>query len=132
MGRAWLGIGLSRQAVVVVSNSPVGLRFAPICHARTIGTLGVSQDVAADVRFGCARGPCGTYAAAKNVFISRLGNLGVWSPASGKTSTWARLRSDCWLSTIPASGMILSPEGGGGCSCGGWFETSIVFAPQRK
>jgi hypothetical protein len=25
--------------------------------------------------------------------------------------------------------MLLSPEGGGGCSCGGWLETSIGFMP---
>jgi hypothetical protein len=25
--------------------------------------------------------------------------------------------------------MVLSPEGGGGCSCGNWLETSIGFAP---
>jgi len=27
---------------------------------------------------------------------------------------------------------LLSPEGGGGCSCGSWFETSIVFAPKSR
>jgi hypothetical protein len=25
--------------------------------------------------------------------------------------------------------MILSPEGGGGCSCGSWLEASLAFAP---
>ena len=49
----------------------------------------------------------------------------------GETTSWKRLRPDCWLSTIPAAGMLLSPEGGGGCSCGSWMETSIVFAPKR-
>ena len=44
-------------------------------------------------------------------------------------SSWPRLRSSCWLSTIPAAGMLLSPEGGGGCSCGIWMETSIGFMP---
>jgi outer membrane protein assembly factor BamB len=77
------------------------------------------------------RGTCGSYAAAKEAIISRIGNLGMWSPATGKTTTWARLRSDCWLSTIPAAGMVLSPEGGGGCSCGGWLETSVGFSPVK-
>ncbi len=77
------------------------------------------------------RGTCGTYAAASGAIISRIGNLGIWSPKTGKVTNWRRLRPDCWLSTIPASGMILSPEGGGGCSCGGWLETSIGFAPVR-
>jgi outer membrane protein assembly factor BamB len=76
------------------------------------------------------RGACGSYAAAKNVFITRLGNLGLWDPQAGQASGWQKLRPDCWLSAIPAGGLILAPEGGGGCSCGGWIETSITFSPK--
>ena len=47
-------------------------------------------------------------------------------------SRWDRLRPDCWVSTIPAEGMILSPEAGGGCSCGNWLETSMVMAPVSR
>lgn len=47
-------------------------------------------------------------------------------------SKWERLRPDCWLSTLPAQGMILSPEAAGGCSCGNWYETSMVFAPISR
>ena len=42
------------------------------------------------------------------------------------------LRPGCWLSTIPANGMLLSPEGGGGCSCGKWMEASIGFMPINR
>ena len=28
--------------------------------------------------------------------------------------------------------MVLSPEGGGGCSCGTWYETSMVMAPKYR
>ena len=45
-------------------------------------------------------------------------------------TSWYNLRPSCWLSTVPANGMVLSPEGGGGCSCGNWLETSIGFAPR--
>jgi len=78
------------------------------------------------------RGACGSYAAAANVFVTRLGNLGLWDPRAHEGTSWHRLRPDCWLSAIPAGGMILAPEGGGGCSCGGWIETSIAFAPKPK
>jgi outer membrane protein assembly factor BamB len=77
------------------------------------------------------RGACGSYAAAKNVFLTRLGDLGLWNPDANQSSTWERLRPDCWLSAIPAGGLILAPEGGGGCSCGGWLETSIAFRPKQ-
>ena len=74
-------------------------------------------------------GGCGTYAASEQALFFRSGNVTVWDQKEGETTSWKRLRPDCWLSTIPAAGMLLSPEGGGGCSCGSWMETSIVFAP---
>lgn len=74
---------------------------------------------------------CGTYAATAYSLIFRNESMGMWDIAGDKHSTWSRLRPDCWLSTIPAGGMILSPEGGGGCSCGSWLETSLGFAPRR-
>ena len=76
-------------------------------------------------------GGCGTYAASENALFFRSGNVTMWDRKKGKTTSWNRLRPDCWLSTIPAAGLLLSPEGGGGCSCGSWMETSIVFAPKK-
>ena len=74
-------------------------------------------------------GGCGTYAATLNALFFRNSNVTVWSADGGSSSSWNRLRPDCWLSTIPAAGLLLSPEAGGGCSCGSWMETSLAFAP---
>ena len=76
-------------------------------------------------------GGCGTYAASKEALFFRSGTVTVWDQTTGTTSNWERLRPDCWLSAIPAAGLLLSPEGGGGCSCGTWMETSIAFKPKR-
>ena len=76
-------------------------------------------------------GGCGTYAATVNALFFRDSNVTVWDHESGKATSWERLRPDCWLSTIPAQGLLLSPEAGGGCSCGSWMETSIAFAPKN-
>lgn len=74
---------------------------------------------------------CATPIGAGNSIIYRggTGPLTLWSIKDDTPSEFARLRPSCWLSTIPAQGMLFSPEGGGGCSCGGWMETSIGFAP---
>jgi outer membrane protein assembly factor BamB len=77
-------------------------------------------------------GGCGTYALTANTVIFRNGNVTLWDSEKGKSSSWSRLRPGCWLSTIPAGGMLLSPEAGGGCSCGKWLETSIGFLPKRQ
>lgn len=73
---------------------------------------------------------CGTYACTADAVFYRASTLTMWNPETQQKSTWSRLRPDCWLSSIPAGGMLLSPEGGGGCSCGSWLETSIGFIPR--
>lgn len=77
-------------------------------------------------------GGCATYAATSNALIYRGegGRIAMWDMDSSAVTSWYNLRPSCWLSTVPANGMVLSPEGGGGCSCGNWLETSIGFAPR--
>jgi outer membrane protein assembly factor BamB len=76
------------------------------------------------------RGGCGTYCATANLLVFRAGEVTLWDWDANVTTRWARLRPDCWLSTVPACGLLLSPEGGGGCSCGGWMEMSVGFLPR--
>ncbi len=78
-------------------------------------------------------GACGTYSAYKYGLIFRRGGvISIWAVPNGKiVSGWKRLRPSCWLSAIPACGMMLAPEGGGGCSCGVWMETSVGFIPRK-
>lgn len=78
------------------------------------------------------KGGCGTYACTQGALLFRASTVTLWDAQSGRLSRWDRLRPDCWLSTIPAGGLILSPEGGGGCSCGGWLETSVAFIPRGE
>ena len=74
-------------------------------------------------------GGCGTYACSAYALFFRSKTVTMWDRHRAEASSWTRLRPDCWLSTIPANGMLLSPEGGGGCSCGNWMETSVGFMP---
>ena len=76
-------------------------------------------------------GGCGTISASANVLTFRSGTIRMWEPDSGKYTDWRSLRPGCWLSTITAGGMLLAPEAGGGCSCAGWFETSVGFLPRE-
>ena len=76
-------------------------------------------------------GGCGTYACTWSHVFFRAANVIMWDARYEIPSQWSRLRPSCWLSTIPSSGMLLSPEAGGGCSCGKWMETSVGFMPRR-
>ena len=79
------------------------------------------------------RSGCHTYVGTKDALIYRGAGrqIAVWGQESHKVSTWNRLRPSCWISVVPAAGMLLVPEGGGGCSCGGWMETSLAFRPRN-
>jgi len=76
-------------------------------------------------------GGCGTYACTSDTLIFRNRTVTMWDRQGSGATDWQRLRPDCWISTIPAGGMLLSPEGGGGCSCGSWIESSMGFGVQR-
>lgn len=73
---------------------------------------------------------CASYCVTDKTLIFRAGELTMWQFDGKEESRWPRLRSDCLLSTIAAQGMVLSPEGGGGCSCGIWLEISVGFLPK--
>ncbi|MEC9093306.1 MAG: hypothetical protein VX438_11405, partial [Planctomycetota bacterium] len=74
---------------------------------------------------------CSSYTLAKNGLFSRLGETTWWDVRNSKVNRFSRVRTDCWISAIPAQGMLLSAEGGGGCSCGSWLETSMGFLPRK-
>lgn len=75
---------------------------------------------------------CASYALTDQSVFYRGGSVTQFNFDTHEFSKWERLRPDCWLSTIPAQGMVLSPEAGGGCSCGNWLETSMVMAPVSR
>ena len=78
---------------------------------------------------------CGTYACTTSAMMFRAWSgqdFAMWSFENESYTRWPRLRSDCWLSAIPADGLLLAPEGGGGCSCGNWLETSLAFIPKSR
>jgi hypothetical protein len=57
--------------------------------------------------------------------------IAMWDLSSGKSTFWDSLRPSCWLSTVASGGMVLSPEGGGGCSCAHWLQTSLGFVKKE-
>jgi hypothetical protein len=75
-------------------------------------------------------GRCGAVCASSGAMFYRWnGVITMWDVSSGKADGWSRLRPGCWLSVVPANGMLLSPEAGGGCWCSIWLETSLGFTP---
>jgi len=91
---------------------------------------GYNIDTGADLGITIGgRSGCATRAGTTGALVYRGsgGRIAVWDLSSGAVTAWDKLRPSCWLSTVPAGGMVLSPEGGGGCSCNEWFQTSVGF-----
>ncbi len=75
---------------------------------------------------------CGTMSAARNALFFRHHFHGMWDLASDRRSQFEGVRSGCWLSLIPAGGLLLAPETSAGCSCTHPIQTSMGFAPKSN
>jgi outer membrane protein assembly factor BamB len=75
---------------------------------------------------GCAT-PTGS---ARNLFYRSLGTAS-FDTASGEQFYVSRVsRPSCWLSILPAGGLVLMPEYSIGCNCAFPLQTSVVLTPQ--
>jgi hypothetical protein len=51
-------------------------------------------------------------------------------PSQQAIDLTAVTRPGCWMSIIPAGGLVLMPEASSGCTCGFSLQTSVVLAPR--
>ncbi len=70
-------------------------------------------------------------ASATNGFY-RAGYCGTYDFSTGKDAPVTRItRPSCWISMLPAGGLIMMPEyGSTSCNCGYPIQTSVVMAPR--
>jgi outer membrane protein assembly factor BamB len=75
---------------------------------------------------------CGVMSAGKDAIFFRHHFHGMWDLATDKRSQFMGIRSGCWLSMIPAGGLLLAPETSAGCSCTHSIQTSIGYIPKVR
>lgn len=73
---------------------------------------------------------CGTMSAARHAIFFRHHFQAMWDLASNRRSQFEGIRAGCWLSLIPAGGMLLAPETSAGCSCTHAIQTSVGYLPK--
>ena len=74
---------------------------------------------------------CGNISASASTFFFRQSTATMYDIASGSYSPVTQItRPGCWINMIPASGLLLIPEGSSGCTCNYPIQTSMAFAPQ--
>ena len=72
---------------------------------------------------------CGTMSGAGKSLFFRHYDHTMWDLETNKRTTLPGLRSGCWLSLIPAGGLLLAPESSSGCSCANPIQTSVAYRP---
>ncbi|MBN2594534.1 MAG: methyltransferase domain-containing protein [Sedimentisphaerales bacterium] len=81
--------------------------------------------------FSLQRTGCGTQASCSNRLFARYSNPSMFEITS---TTATKLTNDsrpgCWVSIIPAGGLVLVPEGDAGCTCDYPVQSTMVFVPN--
>ncbi len=76
---------------------------------------------------------CGTFSAACDLLIYRSASIGFAQISRDSGSYWLpESRPSCWISAIPAGGMVLAPEGYSTCICPYNFKTSLAMVPVAR
>ena len=76
---------------------------------------------------------CSRPAACPNLVMQRSGSLGfVDLRQKSGAYTYPNMRASCWLNMVPASGLVLIPEGSSSCPCAYNYKTSIAFMSANR
>jgi outer membrane protein assembly factor BamB len=74
---------------------------------------------------------CGTISTSVNCVFNRGGQPVVTDLATGQQKRLTEVtRPGCWISIIPAGGLVLIPETSSGCGCAYAIQTSITLTPE--
>ena len=94
------------------------------------GSFDLQTGESLNFKFGSSN--CSDFAASKTHFFSRnSGCASIYSFANGKSQKLSPfIRPGCYISTIPAGGIIMLPAFSSGCTCDYPIQTTIAWQPQ--
>ncbi len=81
----------------------------------------------------CGKNFCGTIAAGQEILAFRSASVGFQEVSRDSGSFWfPEVRPSCWISVVPAGGLILAPEGYSTCICPYNYKTSLALVPVER
>ena len=84
-----------------------------------------------DLNLGKRGYGCGTLSASSKAVFFRSGNPAGYQLDTHQIELVTTVsRPGCWINMIPASGLLLIPEGSSGCTCNFPVQSSMAFAPE--
>lgn len=116
------------------AGGEVALVVEPFMYDLKTGTR-VAPSAADDVEAWSLQRPghsCGTLSGAGSCVFFRASNptvLNLESEVGKQFTALSPSRPSCWINMIPATGLLLIPEGSASCVCNYSLQTSMAFAP---
>ena len=104
-----------------------------------IGTTIYAQGGAWDLESGVERPfpfersyGCGVLAASEKLLVYRSATMGYWDLGENRENrNYGGLRLGCWINAIPAGGIVLVPDGSGGCECSYLNQAALALQPAE-
>lgn len=76
---------------------------------------------------------CGSISAGNHILAYRSTALGFKSLTDDSPCYWLHeKRTSCWISMLPAGGILLAPEGAATCTCSFNYKTSLALVPVAR
>lgn len=76
---------------------------------------------------------CGMVSARNRLLAYRSTAIGFTSHSEPAPCYWlSEKRTSCWISLLPAGGMLLAPEGAATCTCSFNYKTSMALVPVDR
>jgi len=76
---------------------------------------------------------CGSVSAGNHILAYRSTALGFKSLTENSPCYWLpEKRTSCWISLLPAGGILLAPEGAATCTCSFNYKTSLALIPVQR
>jgi hypothetical protein len=81
----------------------------------------------------CGKNFCGSIAASRELLAFRSASVGFQEVSRDSGAFWfPEIRPSCWISVVPAGGLILAPEGYSTCICPYNYKTSLALVPVDR
>ena len=81
----------------------------------------------------CGKNFCGSVAASREMLAFRSASVGFQEVNKDSGAFWfPEIRPSCWISVVPAGGLVLAPEGYSTCICPYNYKTSLALVPVER
>jgi outer membrane protein assembly factor BamB len=128
---SWRGAPIISQTVVVGDTLYTHRTFDLKTGAEKFVTDPVTGEDRQHMFYG--KNFCGAVSANEHLMFFRSASIGYVETKNSLDSHWLPgVRPGCWISVLPAGGIVMAPEGYSNCICSYSYKTSLALYPLAR